>query len=190
MGAKSRKDCVRSRRLLNRSLNLTTLILKVAADVGHVTVNSFFPKNYPQARMWRIFLGIDNDAKYSRQTLSCSLARLKKQGLIDKDSGSGKWNLTNFGKTFANKIKFKEKGLEDQKKTNMIVAFDIPEKERKKRAWLRIELSNYGFAALQKSVWIGKGPLPASFIEDLDYLNIRSGVHIVGISKSGTLQTE
>ena len=54
----------------------------------------------------------------------------------------------------------------------MIIAFDVPEKYRRERDWLRIELKNLGFAMMQKSVWYGSSPLPQDFITSLDDLKI------------------
>lgn len=70
----------------------------------------------------------------------------------------------------------------------MIVTFDIPEKERKKRNWLRIVLINFGFRMLQKSVWIGKVKIPAEFIRDLKELGLAHYVEIFEVGKSGTLR--
>ena len=46
----------------------------------------------------------------------------------------------------------------------MIVAFDVPERKRSQRDWLRAELKILGFIQLQKSVWFGPAPLPKTFI--------------------------
>ena len=52
----------------------------------------------------------------------------------------------------------------------VIFSFDIPEKERVKRAWVRGVLKNLGFTMIQQSVWLGKGPLPKQFTERLQLL--------------------
>src|SRR3989344_151953 len=46
---------------------------------------------------------------------------------------------------------------------SVIVAFDIPEVERRKRNWLRATLQNMGLTMTQKSLWLGKGKLPKEF---------------------------
>lgn len=70
----------------------------------------------------------------------------------------------------------------------IIVIFDIPEIERKKRSWLRSALKNLGFKLIQKSVWIGKVKIPKDFLNDLKELKLVNFVEIFEISKSGTLQ--
>jgi len=73
-------------------------------------------------------------------------------------------------------------------KTLKIIIFDIPEKEKRKREWLRYILKNLGFEMLQKSVWAGKIKLPEEFIKDLEKINILSYVEIFAISRTGTLK--
>ena len=58
------------------------------------------------------------------------------------------------------------------KPKNMVIVFDIPEKHKHKRNWLRLELANLGFGLLQKSVWFGPAPLPKTFIRALDELKL------------------
>ncbi|HEY0089415.1 MAG TPA: CRISPR-associated endonuclease Cas2 [Candidatus Lokiarchaeia archaeon] len=70
----------------------------------------------------------------------------------------------------------------------IIVMFDIPEKERRKRAWLRSALANLDFKIIQKSVWMGKTKIPKIFLEDLFGLKLIDFVEIFEISKTGSLK--
>lgn len=69
-----------------------------------------------------------------------------------------------------------------------IISFDIPEKERRKRAWLRSVLGNLGFKMIQKSVWLGKVKIPKDFLEDLLKLKLIDFVEIFEITKTGSLK--
>ena len=69
-----------------------------------------------------------------------------------------------------------------------IIIFDIPEKERQKRDWLRSVLKNLKFSMLQKSVWAGKIKLPKQFLEDLSKNKIIPYVDIFTISKRVSLR--
>ena len=69
-----------------------------------------------------------------------------------------------------------------------IVVFDIPEKERSKRAWIREVLKNLDLKMIQKSVWVGKVKIPKQFIDDLDKFNMVDFVEIFEISKAGSLK--
>lgn len=69
-----------------------------------------------------------------------------------------------------------------------IIAFDIPERERRKRNWLRAVLKALEFKMIQKSVWIGKIKVPRELVEDIKRLNLLEAVEIFEISKTGTLR--
>ena len=125
------------------------------------------------------------------------ISRLKKDGLLKiKPKGNGKLiSLTKLGKL---KLDFlKKKKQEELPKFSspvekgdhvIIVAFDIPERERKKRDWLRTILEGMGLHMIQKSVWMGKIKLPEEFLNSLHDLNIIHCVEIFEISKTGTLK--
>lgn len=72
--------------------------------------------------------------------------------------------------------------------TFIIVAFDIPEREKRKRNWLRQSLCRMGLSMVQKSVWIGRVKLPEDFIESLRHLKLADCVEIFEITKTGTLK--
>ena len=69
-----------------------------------------------------------------------------------------------------------------------IVSFDIPEREKGKRRWLRAALASLSFSLLQKSVWIGTKGIPEEFMDALRERDLLRHVHIVGVKKSGTLE--
>lgn len=69
-----------------------------------------------------------------------------------------------------------------------IAVFDIPEREKRKREWLRFALRRLGFSMLQKSVWIGKTKIPKEFLNQLFELKLGEFVEIFEISKSGSLR--
>lgn len=75
-------------------------------------------------------------------------------------------------------------------KTNqlILITFDIPEKMRNKRRWLRDVLRYFNFKMVHKSVWIGSVKIPKEFIEDLARIDLTGYIEIIGISQSGTLQ--
>lgn len=112
----------------------------------------------------------------SDQALYLTLARLKKHGLVIKKENS--WEITAKGKEYFKKRlgyslpPHQKSNTHKQLKKNMIIAFDIPEKYRRKRDWLRMELTCLGFSPIQKSVWLGPAPLPENFIKNLHDLQL------------------
>ncbi len=109
-------------------------------------------------------------------TLYLTLARLKKRGLVTKEGIL--WKITAKGRSYLReKSKFAlpphcAKTISARPQRNMIIAFDIPEKYRRRRDWLRAELSLLGFSILQKSVWFGPARLPKDFISALNMLHL------------------
>lgn len=126
------------------------------------------------------------------------ISKLKRDGLIiKKDDRKGKFlSLTEKGLKKLAKLKKEQKNALPQLKykktpaTNFtIIIFDIPEKERRKREWLRAVLKNLSFRLIQKSVWIGKVKIPSEFIKDLKDFDIINYVEIFEITKPGSLRT-
>jgi DNA-binding transcriptional regulator PaaX len=70
----------------------------------------------------------------------------------------------------------------------IIVTYDIPEKSRRDRDWLRAFLKRLGLKLIQRSVWLGKVVIPQRFIEDLALRRITEFVEIVEVGSSGTIE--
>jgi len=70
----------------------------------------------------------------------------------------------------------------------LIVAFDIPEREKRKREWMRTALRNLGFTMVQRSLWKGRIKVPRKFLEDIRRLNLVNCIEIFEISETGTLR--
>ena len=109
------------------------------------------------------------------KSLRSTLSRLRKQGLIDNKKGI--WMIQRKGREYLkNRLNSKIPHFSHLKSNNnkkeVVVVFDIPEKKKHQRNWLRIELVGFGFIPLQKSVWLGPSPLPREFIEYLNEVNL------------------
>lgn len=68
-----------------------------------------------------------------------------------------------------------------------LVTFDIPEEDRIKRAWLRMQLVAHRYIFLQKSVWVGKTPLSPEFIRGIKDRGLGQCVHVIDVSGNGTI---
>lgn len=122
------------------------------------------------------------------------LAKLNAQGLIEKTHRNA-WRPTKRGHK-------KRRGLHAQQKmiiprahypvkpslTWNIIMFDIPEKEKRKREWLRAALVAMGCRRLQKSVFAGRIKLPEQFLDDVRLLHLLPHVEIFAITKTGSLK--
>jgi hypothetical protein len=127
------------------------------------------------------------DAAVSR-SYRVILARLKRDGLIEKTKGG--WRITLSGREKYKKFKNKlAKNYSAENDTSLkVIVFDIPEKERRKRDWLRGVLVELGFTMLQKSVWIGKKRLPREFIVELHKLDLFNCLEIFTVNRTGSLE--
>lgn len=117
-----------------------------------------------------------------------TLYSLEKQGLVEKKNGT--WEITRDGKENIMESLQIKKGREyicKKSEYYTIVSFDIPEKIKAKREWLRETLVNMGFSLLQQSVWIAKKKIPGDFVKDLHSMKIAKFVHIFEVTKHGTI---
>ena len=135
--------------------------------------------------------------KKLRQRLHSMFYKLERDGLLKRTDENGKplLNLTTKGERALELLKKESKNTlptpayEKRKGNNaVIVIFDIPESERRKRNWLRSALKNLGFRLVQKSVWVGTMRIPREFLEDLEKLRIISFVEIFEVSRTGSLE--
>lgn len=122
------------------------------------------------------------------------LSKLKNDGLIKK-TGSRHKSIIKITRKGLEKLKIlKEKTsppifYNSAKQDNIvIVIFDIPEKDRRKRDWLRSVLKHLRFKMVQKSVWIGKSKIPKQLLKDLRDEVIIDFVEIFEITKTGSLR--
>ncbi len=116
----------------------------------------------------------------SIMTFNQIIFRLKKGGIISTSEDILK--ITSEGKNiYLNKPPLLPKHLD--KKLRMIIIFDIPEAKRKTRDWLRHQLRNWDFNLIQKSVWVGYGPLPKEFFEHCSIKGIIDCVKIFPVKK-------
>lgn len=127
----------------------------------------------------------------SEGTFRVMLSRLKAQGIMENNK-EGLWYITKKGLGMVDGVKEKEKEYENTRKSSQsekdtIVIFDVPERRRKLRDYLRVELVSLGYEQLQKSVWIGGGPLPKTFMDFVKEMKLAETMHIFTIAKTGTI---
>lgn len=115
--------------------------------------------------------------KLNRQVFNNNLYRLNKKGVFDLNSNDIIFNKN----TLKRHILFTKIQTKPAGDTKVMVLFDIPEKKRKIRNWLRLQLKLWDFEMLQQSVWLGKGSLPKEFTVRLQLLNIQKCVKIFNV---------
>ncbi len=123
------------------------------------------------------------------ESIHTAVKRLRKKGFIEKNKNS--LFLTITGKRYLKGRNEKwlppHQGLIKQRSAGdkkIIIAFDVPEVDRFKRDWLRIELAAMDFRMIQKSVWIGPSSLPKKFVINLGRIGILKFVKFFKITES------
>ena len=118
----------------------------------------------------------------TKRSFDQRLYHLKKNGLINCSDENV--SLSKKGFSYFNKKKlFCKISSRPGNETDLMVIFDIPEKKRTTRNWLRDQLKDWNFKMIQKSIWKGKGPLPKEFNERLIMLGIKEDVQVFKIRK-------
>lgn len=139
------------------------------------------------ARSTRLFHAIIRERefkRYKKESISVGLSRLRSQGYLTR-SNLG-WSATKKGRKYLKKLhslSYISSPFEKNPPENTIIAFDIPEKNRVLRTWLRNQIKIFGYKMLQQSLWIGPGPLPGPFLKRLEDLNIRKNIRTFRITK-------
>jgi DNA-binding transcriptional regulator PaaX len=116
--------------------------------------------------------------KMSRLVFNQSMYRLNNKGIITNKGGV--YKLSNRGIALY-KNPYRRVMEKPSKVKKIIIIFDIPENKKKVREWLRRQIKDWDFEMIQKSVWIGFGPLPEEFTKRLKILGVEKGVRIFNV---------
>lgn len=127
--------------------------------------------------------GMPTFSSFKKQSIRNAFAKLEKRGYLTKKEKH--WYLKP-GKPFAGSEKRRhfESPFEEDAPKNMILMFDIPEKKRTDRSWLRRQLRMFGYVLLQKSVWIGPSPLPREFVDYMKKAELWNTVRTFKLTKA------
>jgi DNA-binding transcriptional regulator PaaX len=145
-------------------MSLVKEILRITAGHYPLGYSELYKKLYSVAKR--------DGNKLNKDSLSSTLSRMKAKGLLKRNEDA--WTITPEGKELLVDPKSSIKRFFPSKRnrsgkvpSSLIVIFDIPEKKRRYRDWLRSELVGFGFEQIQKSVWFGP-PLPEEFIRYIE----------------------
>ncbi len=175
-----------ARNIIENTLNGTAWVFSLLINIGILTIDAFLsPLVYKDLPVVNFSEAPHTKSKKTKKTrelkemnIRQSLWRLKRMGLV-KQEGK-KYFLTEAGKKLADYILKRKKAI--NKKWDgkyRVVIFDIPEKQSDARDWLRSELYLLNYKKLQKSVFIGKNPLPGDLIEDIKNRKIGNFVNYI-----------
>jgi len=146
-------------------------------------------KNKPALRHAGVrigFLGLPDFEYYKYQTLANRCSILKSRGYIKESKGE--YFITYRGEEFLNKkpifrfSKFISNKIDKDPK-DLLIIYDIPQRQTSIRNWFRRELKSFHFRMIQRSVWVGPSPLPEDFIQYVKDLQIDKNFKIFKLAK-------
>ncbi len=176
--------------VLKGSVNSTVWLLTTMIVSGKVANEIFLKKpTYCPRDPWEVIREGQKVAKelINKAYLRKSIKKLQKYGIVEEKSGV--LEFTKKGVNLAKRI-MGYKNVLDKKWDGKyrIVIFDIPEKQRKDRNWLRGELYFLKYKQLQKSVFISKFPLTPEIIKEIKKREIDKGVNYILAEKIYDIQ--
>lgn len=183
---KSRKKTF-TKKLLDNGLNASSCILFSLKDAGQGFLEEL-PNSYPGFALMKWTLGVGPYKKkgleFKRDTVRANLRRLRKDGLITKDSKKKVYFLTDDGKKLVTYVRDRFFILTSKWDGKLrLVIFDVPEKKKHWRRLIREELLLMEYKQIQKSVYAGKHPLSQSFCKELDEAGMGSCIFIFTVDK-------
>lgn len=145
------------RRIISYQPTLGETALLILDELITATLGTFYPHPYYHA-----FCG-----HTQQRSFSAALKRLERKYLVGvkRKGRREEWHLTPEGEKLVGRLKLRL-ALARQKRWDgkwRLVIFDIPERIRDRRNFLRCELEMLGFHQLQKSVWVTPHSLPQGF---------------------------
>lgn len=170
------------RNILNGTFDMASLIFDFLMDLGEMTIETFLnPSLYADLPSGNFRFSFEKN-RPKEVTIRQTISRMQKHGLIKKEKGN--YTLTFLGKSIANYI-LRRKKILDRKwdKKYRVVIFDIPEKKKHLRNWLRDELYLLQYNKLQESVFAGKFPLPEDLVKEINSKKIDKNVDCLLVEK-------
>lgn len=175
-------------KIINNSFSTSAWIFCRLIDLGEITVESFLNPSYYADLPSTSYTLSNSSSKLAKKprlketAIRQSIWRLKKLGFIEKKKN--KFRLTSAGKILEKYIISRKKVLSGKWDGKYrVVIFDIPEKQRKIRNWLRQELYLLNYKKLQESVFISKHSLPSDLINEIKNKKIGNCVNYLLVDK-------
>ena len=176
--------------ILKGNTNSTTWLLTTMIVSGKIAYEIFFkkPTYYPRDP-WEVISEGQELTKeiISKSYLRKSIKKLQKYGIVEDKNGA--LELTKKGINLTKRVMGYKNVLDKEWDGKYrIVIFDIPEKQRKDRNWLRGELYFLEYKQLQKSVFMSKFPLTPEIITEIKKREIDKGVNYILADKIYDIQ--
>ncbi len=115
-------------------------------------------------------------------SLRTTIWRLQKKGLIQKSRDEYQISILGLKLLkMRNAIEIEQKSQWDGKWR--LFTFDIPEKMRNNRSWLRFRLLTLEYKPIQKSVFLGKLPIPQTLFKEIRERGLANYIRLIVIGE-------
>lgn len=182
-----RKKINFTQKIFEEGLNAAGYILIGLKDFGSEFLQYFaesLPKKDPRFTLMRTLLTPDFKEGFKKNTIKVNMGRLKREGLIEESEKKKIYYLTEKGEELVAYLKDRYSILEKPWDGKVrLVVFDIPENRKFQRNWLRLELLLMQYKPLQKSVYVGKHPIPDDLYQELIKNGLFENVYIFTLEK-------
>jgi len=161
---------------------MSAWLFDAVLTLGEITIEAFLnPSLYADLPSGSLNFSWEGN-KPKEGTIRQTISRMEKHGFLKKEKK--KYLFTESGRKLAEYI-LRRKKVFDKKWDGKyrVVIFDIPEKKRKTRDWLRNELYALRYQKLQESVFIGKFPLTKDMIKEINNKKLKKFVDYMLVEK-------
>ncbi|MBI5734109.1 MAG: CRISPR-associated endonuclease Cas2 [Candidatus Kerfeldbacteria bacterium] len=155
-----------------RQLKKWQLALLGLTNPSPATLNFLFPHGLPYSKVARAIIKLSLDSLQR-----AAVQRLVKRGFVIR--GRNDYSLAPAGRRYSKELLswYVDRSPSRWDKKWRMVIFDVPEKRRQDRNYLRRLLIQNGFKKLQASVWASPFAVPREFNEQL--WNMRLKYHVL-----------
>lgn len=147
---------------------------------GDLLLSHLLSATSPRVQRSVLFSIVEAKHRKNRTTYNAELSRLAKKGFIKYDRETVMLKDREFVRKHLLPAHIARKANKDQQ---LLIIFDIPERIRGMRHWIRSQLKFWDFAMIQQSVWVGHGPIPEEFIKKLDEFGIKKHIRVFESTK-------
>ena len=180
-----------TKNIVEKTYDGSAMTFVVLATLGKACTKMFLKPTYYIDDSSEIFWKLEEFKRchMEKKAICQTLTRLKSYGLVKQQNEE--FSLTQKGKKIINKILgYKEALGEKWDGKYRVVIFDIPEKDRHHRNWLRSELYFLKYTKLQQSVFISKFSLTEDIIKEIKKRGIDKGVNYLLVEHVYDLEGE
>lgn len=155
----------------------TVLFSEILKGPGRGRIAAGYKRILEIKDFWNYY---DELRNLSTESARVTIWRLQKKGLVAKNKKY--YHLTSLGLEMV-KIFQEQKPEKKWDGRWRLVVFDIPEKERGWRDWLRYQLAVFDYKPLQKSVFIGQQPLNEDIYNEIIERKLDSYIRLLTVGE-------